>query len=527
MKKILALLLALALLLPTVAMAELNRVSEDPVEFTFWAAYNPTFQTDWENMKCWKYLEEATGVHIKWELYTLNEMKDKLGITLAGGDPSVLPDAFFRCNITDTQLKKYGPEGMFLDISKLVREYAPNLCQKMDDMNAWGSMLDPETGALYATPTLKDSISSRILPNFYFNKHMMENVGWTTGAPKTTDELYDLLVLIRDNDANGNGDPGDEVGITSNSLTRIMNLFSGAFGINNRGREDLCVDADPADETKVRYVYTTEEYRKMLSYLNKLYTNNLIDSNIFSLKTSSMVALGSQNQIFGLAYHSLAAAGIDEADYIGMDEPIQGPDGYKAWNTTDSGIYKGAFVISAHCKQPEMLVKWIDNLYTYEGSLLINFGKEGEDWHYNEQHLPTWNDYILDQVNENTNYDLVTAQVSCYASGNVPCWFTDETFPGAQCRGLGYETSQKLAPYTNQQAWLFNFTIEEAEEVSALKADINTNCHDVWRADFIKGAKDVNDDAVWNEYVQQIESLGLEDMMYLYQTALDRMLETK
>ena len=207
-------------------------------------------------------------------------MKDKLGITLAGGDPSVLPDAFFRCNITDTQLKKYGPEGMFLDIRQTGSRYAPNLCQKMDDMNAWGSMLDPETGAL-CHPDPEGQHLFRILPNFYFNKHMMENVSWTTGAPKMTDELYDLLVLIRDNDANGNGDPGDEVGITSNSLTRIMNLFSGAFGINNRGREDLCVDADPADETKVRYVYTTEEYRKMLSYLNKLYTNNLIDSNIF------------------------------------------------------------------------------------------------------------------------------------------------------------------------------------------------------------------------------------------------------
>ena len=352
----------------------------------------------------------------------------------------------------------------------------------------------------------------------------MENVGWTTGAPKTTDELYDLLVLIRDNDANGNGDPGDEVGITSNSLTCIMNLFTGAFGINNRGREDLCVDADPADETKVRYVYTTDEYRKMLSYLNKLYTNNLIDSNIFSLKTSSMVALGSQNQIFGLAYHSLAAAGVDENDYIGMDEPIQGPDGYKDWNTTDSGIYRGAFVISANCKQPEMLIKWVDNLYSFEGSLLINFGKEGEDWHYNEQNLPTWNDSLLNQVDKNNNYDLVMAQVSCYASGNLPCWFTDETFPGGQCRGLGYETSQKLAPYVNKQAWLFNFTIDEAEEVNALKADINTNCHDVWRAEFIQGIKDVNDDAVWNEYVQQIENLGLEDLMYLYQTALDRML---
>ena len=303
-----------------------------------------------------------------------------------------------------------------------------------------------------------------------------------------------------------------------------MNLFSGAFGINNRGRDDLCVDADPKDETKVRFVYTTDEYRAMLSYLSKLYTENLIDSNLFSLKTSSMVALGSQDQIFGLAYHSIAAAGVDEKDYIGQDVPIAGPEGYNAWNTTDSGIYKGGFVISANCKNPEMLVKWVDNLYTYEGSLLINFGKEGEDWHYNEQHLPTWNDEILAQVNENTNYDLVTAAVSCYASGNVPNWFTDEIYPGAQCRGLGYETSQKLAPYTNQIAWLFNFTIEEAEEVSALKADIITNCHDVYRAAFITGQKDVNDDAVWNAYVQEMQNLGLDDLMYIYQTALDRML---
>ena len=78
-----------------------------------------------------------------------------------------------------------------------------------------------------------------------------------------------------------------------------------------------------------------------------------------------------------------------------------------------------------------MLVKWIDNLYTYEGSLLINFGKEGEL--ALQRAAPAHLERLyLDQVNENTNYDSVT-QVSCYASGNVPCWFTDETFPGAQC----------------------------------------------------------------------------------------------
>ena len=524
MKKLLGLLLAAMLVLSLFSGAA---VAESRKEFTFWAAYNPTYQLDWESMKCWKLLEEATGIHINWVLYANSgEMKEKLGVLLGTGTTSSFPDAFFRCSINANQLKKYGPEGLFMDITDLVKEYAPNACAAIDKMDGWSIVSDPSTGEIYSLPCITDSLSGRMLPKLFINVEMMHNVG-VDKMPETLDEFYDLLVKVRENDANGNGDPNDEVGIVTNTLDRYINLFSGAFGIHNRGREDMLVDADPADETKIRFVYTTDEYRALLSFVNRLYEEKLIDQNMLTPSTSNMVALGSQNQIFGLAYHSLAAAGIDEADYIGMDEPIQGPDGYKAWNTTDSGIYKGAFVISANCKQPEMLVKWIDNLYTYEGSLLINFGKEGEDWHYNEQNLPTWNDYILDQVNENTNYDLVTAQVSCYASGNVPCWFTDETFPGAQCRGLGYETSQKLAPYTNQQAWLFNFTIEEAEEVSALKADINTNCHDVWRADFIKGTKDVNDDAVWNEYVQQIESLGLEDMMYLYQTALDRMLETK
>ena len=313
-------------------------------------------------------------------------MKEKLGVLLGTGTTSSFPDAFFRCSINANQLKKYGPEGLFMDITDLVKEYAPNACAAIDKMDGWSIVSDPSTGEIYSLPCITDSLSGRMLPKLFINVEMMHNVG-VDKMPETLDEFYDLLVKVRENDANGNGDPNDEVGIVTNTLDRYINLFSGAFGIHNRGREDMLVDADPADETKIRFVYTTDEYRALLSFVNRLYEEKLIDQNMLTPSTSNMVALGSQNQIFGLAYHSLAAAGIDEADYIGMDEPIQGPDGYKAWNTTDSGIYKGAFVISANCKQPEMLVKWIDNLYTYEGSLLINFGKEGEDWHYNEQNL--------------------------------------------------------------------------------------------------------------------------------------------
>ena len=38
------------------------------------------------------------------------------------------------------------------------------------------------------------------------------------------------------------------------------------------------------------------------------------------------------------------------------------------------------------------------------------------------------------------------------------------------------------------------------------------------------GELDVDDDAVWNGYVAEMEGMGLEDYLYIYQTALDRML---
>lgn len=71
---------------------------------------------------------------------------------------------------------------------------------------------------------------------------------------------------------------------------------------------------------------------------------------------------------------------------------------------------------------------------------------------------------------------------------------------------------------------MFNFTTDEEEELSALRSDLITNCHDVYQAKFITGELDVDDDAVWNGYVAEMEGMGLEDYLYIYQTALDRML---
>ncbi|MFR2460147.1 MAG: hypothetical protein ACLTAO_13380, partial [Christensenellales bacterium] len=112
LKKTMAALMALSMLAGAVpAGADIARVAPEgeTKEYNFWANYNPTYQTDWEGMKCWQYFEEATGVHINWTLYSnRDEMNEKRSLLFAAGDMNAFPDAFFRAGVTDAQLKQYG-----------------------------------------------------------------------------------------------------------------------------------------------------------------------------------------------------------------------------------------------------------------------------------------------------------------------------------------------------------------------------------------------------------------------------------
>ena len=353
---------------------------------------------------------------------------------------------------------------------------------------------------------------------------MMENVG-ATEMPTTTDELYDLLVKVRDNDANGNGDATDEIGITSNYPSNVIRAFTGAFGICNRGRDELSIDADPADETKVRFTYTTDGYRKMLSYMNKLYEENLLDHDLFGVSTSNMVAKGSQNMIFGLSYTNISAAALGESDYAGLDVALKGPDGDQQWNNLSSGIGTGNFVISGNVAEEDAInmIKWANNLYIEEGATMLYFGKEGVDFNYDENGYPTFTDELMSQITSDNPYDTVVSQITCYASGGVPGYVTDKTSCSSECRGVPLQAAEKMAPFANAITWHFNFTTEENEEVNTLRSDILTNCQEVYQAKFITGELDVDDDAVWQGYVDEINGLGVEDYLALYQTALDRM----
>ncbi len=118
--------------------------------------------------------------------------------------------------------------------------------------------------------------------------------------PETTDEFYELLVRFRDEDPNGNGE-ADEIPMIDVNMDSTRHWMLGAFGMKEWGIEE--------QNGKVRYTPITEEYKSYLTYMNKLYSQKLLDSETFSQADEQKKAKGQNNRVgafpdyFSFFYH--------------------------------------------------------------------------------------------------------------------------------------------------------------------------------------------------------------------------------
>ena len=76
----------------------------------------------------------------------------------------------------------------------------------------------------YGLPKLKVDLTDRLTRSF-INKQWLDNLGLS--MPTSIDEYYDVLVAFKEQDANGNGDPDDEIPLlfTSDSGGYTLSLI--------------------------------------------------------------------------------------------------------------------------------------------------------------------------------------------------------------------------------------------------------------------------------------------------------------
>lgn len=523
-----------------VAETTLPRLSEESVTITVEAPTGAVAR-DWNQSLQWQVFDEQMG--IKFDLvgsYTIEQWASRETLLFASDE---MPDllALGQSPMTREEVQKYASEGYLLDWTPYL-EYMPNVVALMEEYPELKTMIEFEDGGIYGWPRIfKSNVEPNCIPLYVFlREEWLENLGLE--YPKTVDELYDVLVAFKEQDANGNGDPDDEIPMLyanrDNSVNNVLYPIMWAYGVTDREQ----VYHRYIDENGTVGIYDTQEnYKEFLRYVHKLYEENLINQDMFVIENAEANEYVNADRagIFGNTGYDVTGDNIrTSVCQIGFTSE------YNEEAVICAGtVVVPDFVYVANSDMDEekiiALAKWIDFICTDEGQLTMRNGFDGVTYDLNEvveghgipDHLAKAEEYgygtdtnafreekalalnmgTVFTASYGTIYDMLA-----YADDPMADEIWNQTTLNALREMVVRENPdvKVVASYPN----VF-YTEEEANERTSLKVDIETYLKTAY-AQFITGEMDL--DADWDKYLGELEKIGLSRLLEIEQDAYDR-----
>jgi putative aldouronate transport system substrate-binding protein len=492
---------------------------------------SPLAPADPNDKLIWKRYEEKTGIHINWTNYTWDVFAEKRNLKMATND---LPDAIFDAALSDNDILTYATNGVIVPVEDLIDKYMPNLKALYDEYPEYRAFATAPDGHIYTFPWIeelgagKESIHSiDCIP--WINTTWLKNLGLE--MPTTTDELTNVLRAFKEKDANQNGDLNDEIPMTfifadknNNPNGEAPISLLGAFGYGDNPDHIVVTN-----EGKVIYTLAQEGYKEGIKWFNQLYTENLIDPEVFTQDWNKLAAKGKE-QRFGLffTWDMGNVSGFVSGDYSDPDNivsdyaalpPLAGPDGKKNITRTNGfGLDRGRMAITVDNKDLETTAKWIDGLYEPLQSVQDNWGTYGDTAQANIfeldgnmlKHLPL-NGTSPNELRQKTMVGGPLAVLDKYYGKSV-------TLPDDAAWRMKI-VSDVYAPHMqmdNNFPRVF-YTREDQVEFTQLETVLKEYAMSM-EAEFIKSG---NVDARWNDYLKELDRLNLPRFLEIRQTYYD------
>ena len=487
-------------------------IVKEPVSLTFFTGKAATNGNNFEETLVWKEYAKMSNINVKFELVPFDNLTEKRNLSLASGD---YPDAFYSARVPAADLMKYGNQGTFIKLNDLIDQYAPNfkaLMEKYPDLKRGLTMPD---GNIYSFPSF---YSPEFLPMLigtplWVKQEFLDKLNMK--EPTTTEEYYQYLKAVKETDLNGNGKK-DEIPYAGTGINPLFEQLRGAWGFGNRGLGHKFVDVDPATN-ELRFFRTDPKYKEVIEYVRKLYTEGLIDNEIFTIKTSALYAKG-QEGIFGSTINPNPSTQMNQTGYFGLGA-LKGPHGDQIYSHIKVPVvWPGAFVITDKNKNPEATVRWIDHFYGDEGATFYFMGLEGQTYNKTADGELEFTEEITKNPSGLT-MDQALAKYITWLGGSYPGYVQVKYFKGSESLPESIAVGEKADPHKVKEQWsAFNYTEEETDFMSTVGADMGTYIEEM-EAKFITGAAPMTD---WDKYVSAVEKMGLTEYMEIYNKAYER-----
>lgn len=457
-----------------------------------------------------KELEEKHNIKINWQVYYNSDWTEQKSLLLASGD---LPDAFFgSICLTETDVAQN--KDYFVELTEGIEKNMPNLTAIFEKEPALKAAAQNRDGEIYSL-VKKLPLRPKVANSMYINKEWLDNLGLS--MPTTYEELADVLKAFKEQDADGDGDPNNEIPYTNaGSLAGDLSNLLAPFGtIVSRTGNFMQIDAsgNPA------FVPITENYKEAVKWAHELYAAGCLDQEYFTQDSSMasakrMAEGGSQT---GLVFAWTADAEMGEnASQFELCEAVAGPDGnrYVESDPTYLDIANRELIITTQCKNPDKLLQWADDFYTdlvslqtYYGSIPDQVEDKGDGTY--EVLLPA----------DGTTLDTSAWSYSMRDFG--PKYMTEEfqknvILPDSQGDGVKLAQDETNAKYASDIAFpVVSYTTEQLTTLASLTTDIN----DYASAQYAHWVVDGGIEEEWDAYLAQLDQMGLQDVLAIHNDA--------
>lgn len=529
-RQIVGLLLAMTMLGGTMSVyAEAQddvRISDEVITYTVAGAYNAAGNGEWNDTIQFQEYESRLGIKLDAKVYDQEQWTTKLPLMIAADE---LPDLLLNAKIGQSDLVEWGDDGYLLDFSQYL-DLMPNLQHILEEYPEYKAAITTDTGAIYGFSALNTWNAATLTTNVWLQESWLENLGLE--KPTTLDEFYNVLKAFKEQDANGNGDPDDEIPMGMGvNMYEAMYPVLWAYGIY--AKEDT-YHRQVDENGNVVLMDTTENYKEFLKFMNQLYTEGLINQDAFVITFAEMKQKASEGLV-GINGHW---AGITNADEwclaTGFTTEEYNPEQVAVIGSRVGTEYKIA--ANADVENPEELAKFIDYLFTNEGALSSVNGYEGISFDY----LDVAGYGVADHSNYWEGYDSAEAYraqkaiaadaLNVYATNTGTIYdllantATEDLMSEEVYSACGLNAVREVAVRTEGLNVMtvysgVTFTDEELEERGTLYTDINTYLASMF-AQFVTGEVDI--DEGWDNYLAELDKMGLERLMEIEQAAYDR-----
>ncbi len=491
-------------------------------------SYPANTESDPNNRTIFKRLEEETNVHVDWNAIQSDQWADKISLEMA--NVNTLPDFVFTASFNDSDLLKYADQGVIINLEEYIDNYMPNLRAVFDKYPEYRAMCTDVNGHIWALPWIEqlgsEKTAIQTIDNMSFiNKKWLDFLGLE--VPETTDDLEKVLIAFRDHASELQKEFGIEGSIIPMSCivndggqdpAIIINGFGEGIGDPDKGRH-IAVN----DDQKVVCSATQEGYKKGITWLHKLYEENLIDPEAFTQEWSTYVSKGKSGR-YGVCFSWDVANIANLEDWVPLPALTADVRNITPQNGSyTSGFDRGRCVVTAAAKEPALVCAWLDKMYDPFQSPQNNWGTYGEN-----------DDFDIFELGENENGEKMLKHAPLGDASPVevreaecvggPLAVLDEyygkyvTCPDDAQYRLDWikdiYTPDMHTKYIYPNVFM---TREDNEEISNIQADVvkSINAH---KSDWIMNGFT---DADWDAYLSELEGYKLGKMLEIYQKYYD------